>query len=236
MTIVQSSSILAIIPARGGSKGLPRKNLLPVAGKPLLAWTIEAVQDADAPIRCVVSTDDDEIAALARDLGTEVVRRPAELASDESPTELSLLHVLDILQGVERAKDVMLLQATSPVRLQGTVDRALRTYFESGVDSLVGVVKNSPFLWRGPTDRPVPLYDPAHRSRRQDFSVSDLVYRETGSLYVTSVEALLGSANRISGRTALFVMDDVEGTDIDSQSDVAEAQRLLGGDFSATGT
>ncbi|MEI8081228.1 MAG: acylneuraminate cytidylyltransferase family protein [Actinomycetes bacterium] len=229
MTVVSSSTTLAIIPARGGSKGVPRKNLVDVAGRPLLAWTVDAVHAATAPIRCVVSTDDDEIADLALQLGSEVVFRPTELSSDESPTEPALLHVLETLPDAENTAVVVMLQATSPIRLRGTLDRALRMYSENRVSSVVGVVSSSPFLWRGPIGSPSSLYDHFSRPRRQDLGSVDLVYRETGSLYVTSAQALLRSGNRISGDTSLFVMDDVEGLDVDTYADLAEAERLLTG-------
>lgn len=229
MAIVPEASCAAIIPARGGSKGVLRKNLLAIAGRPLLVWTIDAVAEASAPLRCIVTTDDDEIAAVAQESGAEVVRRPSNLATDEAPTEPALLHVLDAAVGASAINDVMLLQATSPVRLAGTLDRALETYRSSHATSLIGVVASSPFLWRGPTDSPTAVYDPDARPRRQDLTAGQRVYRETGSLYLTSSRELRATSNRISGRTELFVMDDVEGLDIDTHADAREAARLLEG-------
>lgn len=216
----------AIIPARGGSKGIPRKNLQPVAGRPLIAWTIDAVLDASSDIECVVSTDDDEIASVASQLGARVVRRPAELADDSAPTEPALLHALDSLSAADE-RIYMLLQATSPMRLPGTLDRALEAFVDLEVDSLVGVVETSPFLWRGGTGRPRPLYDPARRLRRQDLSDTDRVYHETGSLYVSTVGDLRRTGNRLSGRIGLFHMDELEGVDIDTYGDLARAGSLL---------
>ena len=111
--------VLGLIPARGGSKGIPRKNLAPVGGKPLLTWTVEAAQEASELTRVVVSTDDDEIAAEA---GVEVLRRPAELAADDTP-------MLDVVRHTvaELSPDVVvLLQPTSPLRRAEHVERALR--------------------------------------------------------------------------------------------------------------
>jgi N-acylneuraminate cytidylyltransferase len=227
--VVRGTDTLVVVPARGGSKGVPRKNLLPVAGKPLLAWTVAAASDAVARLRVVVSTEDEEIAALATSLGAEVVERPASLASDLSATEPALLHALDALSPTDDVTRVMMLQATSPVRLPGTIDRALAEHTSSGCTSLVGVVEMSPFVWRGPTDSPTAQYDVGHRRRRQDLRPSDLVYRETGSLYVTTISALRATSNRISGPTALFVMAAREGLDIDTADDVEEAERMLGG-------
>lgn len=228
--ITATSDVIAIIPVRGGSKGVPGKNLMPVAGRPLLAWTIAAVASASAPIRCVVTTDDDALAALAAELGAEVVRRPASLATDTAPTEPALLHALDALGVPSSAAPspvVLFLQVTSPVRLPGTIDAAVAQFHASGADAIVGVVAEHPFLWRGPTTAPTALYDPDARPRRQDLRDDQLVYRETGSLYLTSASALRASGNRISGRVELFVMADTEGIDIDTAADVENAERVL---------
>ena len=230
MTLDHNAPCLAVIPARGGSKGVPRKNVLDLAGKPLIAWSILAVAEAEEPMRCVVSTDDQEIADVAKAYGAEVVRRPSELASDEAPTEPSLIHVLDVLEADSyEPSDVMLLQATSPVRLPGTLDAALRMYHDSGATSLVAVVEEHPFLWRGPVAEPAPLYDINARPRRQDLTDAQRCYRETGSLYITAPAALRSSGNRISGLTVLFPLRPEEGGDIDTLQDMTSARLLLSG-------
>src|SRR5476649_611625 len=109
---------LGIIPARGGSKGVPGKNILPLAGKPLIVWTIEAAKASGAIDRLVVSTDDEAIAAVARDFGVEVRIRPAALAADDTPTRPVLEHVVKELEGEGEVFDAMVtLQPTSPLRL-----------------------------------------------------------------------------------------------------------------------
>jgi CMP-N,N'-diacetyllegionaminic acid synthase len=128
--------VAGLIPARGGSKGIPRKNLAPVGGKPLLRWTVEAALAAQALERVVVSTDDDEIAAAAADC--EVLRRPAALAADETPMLEVVLHALDSL---EAADAVCLLQPTSPLRRPEHVDAAVALLRESGADGVVSVVE-----------------------------------------------------------------------------------------------
>jgi CMP-N-acetylneuraminic acid synthetase len=127
-----------LIPARRGSKGIPEKNLAPLAGRPLLAWTIEAARASDALTRVVVSTEDDEIAEVARGLGAEVLPRPPELAGDETPMRAVIGHALGEL-GVP---DVLcLLQPTSPLRRAEHVDEAVRLLLESGADCVVSVVE-----------------------------------------------------------------------------------------------
>ncbi|MEA3494002.1 MAG: acylneuraminate cytidylyltransferase family protein, partial [Candidatus Margulisiibacteriota bacterium] len=124
--------ILGIIPARGGSKGIPRKNIKMIAGKPLIVWTIEAAKRSKLMDRFVVSTEDPEIAKIAREHGAEVVIRPAELATDEATTISALQHVLSQID----AKTVVLLQPTSPVREKGLIDRCIERFNETKVDNL----------------------------------------------------------------------------------------------------
>lgn len=243
---------LCVVPARGGSKGIPRKNLLPVAGKPLLAWTLEQALGLEPPpgdtVEVVVSTDDPEIAALARDLGAVVVDRPADLASDEAPTEPAVTHALETRCAAGAAPDqVLLLQATSPVRHPGTLARALVEFggvaggggtgggAGGGADSMVGVVPASPFLWRPGVDGrpPEAAYDVDARLRRQDLPPDQRRFRETGSLYLTRADLYRPTptrpANRLGGRIVLFEMHPDEGVDIDTPTDVRLAEVLLAG-------
>ena len=201
-----------------------------LAGKPLVAWSIEAVASAQSAIRCIVSTDDEEIATVAREWGAEVIVRPPSLATDDSPTEPSLIHTLDSLLREEAyaPSEVLLLQPTSPVRQVGTVDNALKLFRELDVDSVVSVVAVSPFLWRGPLNDPTPLYDPNDRPRRQDIGQDGHVFRENGSIYVMKSEGLRRHQNRISGRVATYLMDEFEAVDIDTYGDVEFAEMLLG--------
>ena len=218
---------LCVIPARGGSKGVPRKNLLDVGGKPLIVWTIQqalTVSDLDV----VVSTDDEEIADVARAAGARVPwLRPDELAQDTTPTEPVVRHAIEqVTVDRGRPETVMLLQATSPVRHEGTLARALAEFSASDVDSMVGVVEQPPFIWQA-GDPPTAAYDVAARPRRQDLTDEGRRYRETGSLYVSRTKVYEQHDNRLGGRIGLFVMDEDEGIDIDTELDVALAVRLM---------
>lgn len=218
---------LAVIPARGGSKGIPRKNLLSVGGKPLIVWTIEQALEVPGMIVCV-STDDAEIAAVAAKAGAWVVQRPAELAQDETPTEPVVLHAIEACTAeFGRPERVVLLQATSPVRLPGSIGRALTQFDEEGLDSLVGVVANPPFLWSLDGSTAVPHWEWENRRRRQDMEPEQLRYRETGSLYVTRPEIYETLNNRMGGKIGLYVMADSEGVDIDTLHDASLAESLL---------
>ena len=124
--------ILGVIPARGGSKGIPQKNIRQVCGKPLIAWTIEAAQQSVLMDRWVVSTEDPEIARISRLYGAEILDRPPQLATDTTPTSHVLKHALDHVS----ADIVVLLQPTSPIRSSGLIDRCIRQFQDTQADSL----------------------------------------------------------------------------------------------------
>lgn len=221
-------NILCVIPVRGGSKGVPRKNLRKVDGKPLVVWTIEQALAASSGLDVLVSTDDREIAAVARAAGADVpFMRPVELARDQSATEPVVEHAIKFRtdQG-HRPDAVMLLQATSPIRFHGTLDRAVDQFGESRVDSMVGVVPQTPFLWTMGVD-PKADYTVDRRPRRQDLRPQDFRYRETGSIYVTRTEIYELHHNRLGGNIGLFVMADGEGLDVDTEMDLVIAEQQL---------
>ena len=133
--------VLGIIPARGGSKGIPGKNIIQLSGKPLITYTIEAAQAASSLDRCIVSTDSQEILDICRRWHADIpFTRPVELAGDKTPTLPVILHALDILS--EKYDAVMILQPTSPLRIAKDIDNAIRMLEEnSNADSVISVVK-----------------------------------------------------------------------------------------------
>ncbi|WP_455118728.1 acylneuraminate cytidylyltransferase family protein [Rothia dentocariosa] len=232
--------VLCVIPVRGGSKGIPRKNLREIAGKPLVAWTIlQALAARDElagehEVRVVVSTEDQELAAIARHYGAEVpFMRPAHLAEDTTATEPVIEHAIDFYTGEGWAPDaVMLLQATSPVRLPGTLARAVRQFAETGKDSLVGVIPIGPFIWRWhPDAEPTAEFEIMARPRRQELTQETFRYRENGSLYLTKTHVYTEHHNRLAGYPGgtidLFTLHEVEGVDIDAPIDFAVAEHQL---------
>lgn len=219
---------LAVIPARGGSKGLPGKNLRLLAGKPLIAWSIEQALQSSR-IDCVhVSTDDPEIAEVARAHGADVpYMRPAELAQDTTPTEPVLTYALDWYARAGRTFDaVVLLQPTSPLRFPGTLGTALEAFEARGAESLLGVCENHHFFWRNSED-PVALYDYRNRPRRQDIGPEDRWYRENGSIYVTRASAFRRHSNRLCDPIYMHVMREEEGWEIDSLADFTVVEALM---------
>ena len=218
---------LCVIPARGGSKGIPRKNLRTVGGRPLIEWSIRSGQESIYSKSVVVSTDDDEIAQIASLSGALVVARPAKLATDSSQTELTMAHTLDVVPDADSYSHMVLLQPTTPIRRVGLLDQAIKKLLSDSSDSLVGVVEVSPFIWRGSTNDAIPQYDVAQRRMRQSFVSSDLSYRETGTIYITTVNAFRESGCRVSGKTSLFMLNTDEGLDIDTEFDLQLADVIL---------
>lgn len=221
-------SVLCVIPVRGGSKGVPGKNIRPLGGLPLVAWSIRSALAMTEDVRVVVSTDSAQIREIAASYGAEVpFVRPAELAQDDTPSEPVIEHAL----AEHRARfgdpeGVLFLQATSPLRLPGTLDRAVAQFRSTGVDSLVGVVPVTPFLWREHNGTPVADYDTTHRRRRQDMTRTQLRYRENGSLYLTRPQIYDREHNRIGGRVGLFELHELEGVDIDTALDFRLAEQV----------
>lgn len=227
--------VLGLIPARGGSKGIPRKNLHPLAGRPLLAYTIEAVQQSCCLNRCILSTDDLEIAEYGRNHGIEVpFLRPVALAQDTTPVLLVIFHVLEWLLAKEKyVPDIVaLLQPTSPLRKACHIDQAVQRLIESKSDSVVSVSEvpgqYNPHWqfcleqgWlRVFTGEPFTLLVPRRQALPKTYTRNGAVYvfwhrtlRELGSIY----------GERVLG----YIMEPEYSANIDSLRDIALAERLL---------
>ena len=216
---------MALIPARGGSKAIPRKNLAPLGGRPLLAWTVDAARESRAVTRTVVSTDDDEIAAAARGLGADVLDRPPELAAGETPMRDVIEHALGELA---RPDVLVLLQPTSPLRRSRHVDEAVELLLASGADSVVSVVE-VPHRYRPGSlmaldgDRLVRLSDD-HAATRQE---KPLVYARNGPAVLALRPDRIGT-DLYGGYCRPYVMAERESLDVDEPFDLELAELLLG--------
>lgn len=222
-------SNLAIIPARGGSKGIPRKNIKDIAGKPLIAWTIEHALSAQCIDRVVVTTDDEEIAEAALRYGAEVpFLRPDDISGDTATTESAMLHALNWLRCEEgyQPENLFLLQATSPVRELGLLDKAYEQFIQSGANSLLSVCEFWHFLWKD-LSSPVAEYDYLNRPRRQDIAQEDIRFKENGSFYITNVKQFIDNENRLTGKVSMFVMPDEQSFEIDTPIDWLVCDAIL---------
>lgn len=222
-----SSNIVAIIPARGGSKGIPGKNTKELAGKPLIAYTLEATLSSKLRDRVVVSTDDKEIAGIAERYGAKVIMRPAELATDTAPTEPVLEHAVKWLEEYEIYKPdiIVLLQPTSPLRNREHIDEALSMFLGNDYDSLLSVCPTHAFLWSVGENGACSInYDFKNRQRRQDIVPE---YRENGAIYITKYEVLMREHNRLGGKIGLYVMSEEDSLEIDTEFDFWLCQQVI---------
>lgn len=220
-------STLAIIPARGGSKGILGKNIQPILGKPLLAYSIEHAQQTPAIDRIVVSTDDSAIRTVAESYGVEVIQRPPELSSDTATSESALVHALTALKAQDgyQPEIIFFLQATSPLRQSDDLSRAYATFQQEGADSLLSVSPFHGFLWRVGSDGAQPFnYDHQHRPRRQD-APDDVM--ENGSFYIFKRWVLEQFNNRLGGKIALHRMNVLDGFQVDEPDDLILIEHLL---------
>lgn len=219
-------SIVSIIPARGGSKGLPGKNIKNLANKPLIAHSIINAKEANLVDRVYVSTDDREIAEISQNYGAEIIDRPNELANDTASSESALIHAVEQIKSAGVEIDlVVFLQCTSPIRTAEDIDNAINKITTESADSLLSVSPNHRFLWQEVNNKAQSInYDYRHRSRRQDMQPQ---YVENGSIYIFKPWVLKESNNRLGGKISLFEMSEAASWEIDSLFDFEIAESLL---------
>ena len=221
--MIRDKRILAVIPARGGSLGVPRKNVKSLAGRPLIAHSIETALAVDGFDRVVVSTDDAEIKSVAEGMGCAVVERPGELTGPEASTESALLHALEVLQAAGESFDyVATLEPTSPLRTAATVRACLDALIERGGKSLLAVRQTSQVLGTV-EDGLFRLLSPDARRRRQD---RDPLYAEAGTLYACTVDHLRQTGSVVAEDWLAYVVPEREALDINTLDDFAYAEFL----------
>lgn len=225
---------IGLIPARGGSKGIPHKNIYNINGKPLIAYTIEAGLEAKKQgylDKVVVSTEDKEIAEIAVDYGAEVpFLRPAELAADTSKSVDCMIHAVQYFSGLGIAYDTMvLLQPTSPLRTADDIVEAIKLYEQEGVDSLVSCYKEesiseyNSYHLEGNIGKPL---NEGHKlgKRRQDITS---LYVRNGAVFITDVAYMLKSQLIIGNQPAIYVMPQERSVNIDTHYDLKLAEWII---------
>lgn len=225
--LMNPDKVLGLITARGGSKGLPRKNVLPAGGKPLVAWTVEAALAARSVGSVVLSTDDDEIMAAAKSAGCNVpFRRPPELAGDMASSMDVVLHALDQLPAFDY---IVLLQPTSPLRTSEDIDSAFALMLKSGAPSCVSVteVEQSPYWMYRVTDenRLQRLLAPIEGgTRRQDLPP---IYALNGAIYVARIDWLRKTRSFVGDETIAYQMPRERSIDIDTPDDFVAFRSIV---------
>ena len=200
-------NILGITPARGGSKGIPRKNIKEIAGKPLIAWTIEAAKESEMIDRYVVSTEDEEIAQIVRGYGVEVLSRPSALAMDETTTISVIQHAIEQIP----CDVVVLLQATSPIRRPGLIDECVREFKDNDYDSLAtGFICD--YIEYG-----------KNQLRRQDI---EGFFYDDGNVYVIKAD-IIKNGDRCGKKIGRKVISRWENVEIDDEFDFWLAEQIL---------
>ena len=226
-------NLLAVITARGGSKGVPRKNVLELCGKPLIAWTIEAAQKSNYIDRLIVSTEDEEIADISRSYGADVpFIRPAELAMDDTPALAAVLHALEQLPGYE---NILLLQPTSPLRTAEDIDGIVDFCKQRNAPVAVSVCESSKHPnWMftcGVDERLSPFTNDPIALNRQELPK---IYSVNGSLYYARTKWIEQSRGFYTPETLGYIMPNERSVDIDSPLDWKWAEFLLSESFTET--
>ena len=211
-------NIIAIIPARGGSKGLPRKNVLPFDGEPLVVHSIKYAQNCELINTVYVSTDDDEISSISSRAGASIIQRPLELSGDTATTESAIEHVLSTLKA--KPDIIVLLQVTSPFRPKKKLKEALGKFINNDFDSLLSISPTHRFFWSvDGNDNIHPKYDYLNRPRRQDFKKTDIQFVENGSLYIFTYDHFTSVKNRLGGKIGYIEFDEQYSHEIDTELD-----------------
>ena len=213
----ENEMIIAIIPARGGSKGIPKKNIMDFHGKPLIAWSILQALNTPEIDEVFVSSDSDEILNVARKYGANTIKRPEEISGDTASSESAIKHAIDSL-GYE-TDAVVMLQATSPLRKSDDLSRAIRQFRGENWDSAFsGAILDDFLIWDKASDGSLKSfnYDYMDRGRRQD---REHQFVENGSFYIFR-PSIISKGNRLGGDIGIYIMDFWQSFEIDTMDDL----------------
>ena len=209
--------ILCIIPARGGSKGIPKKNIINFANKSLIGHSITQALKSNYITDVVVSSDCDEIIKISESYGAKTIKRPDNLSTDEATSESALLHTIKSLDN--EYDYIVFLQATSPLRTTQDIDNCIKTTIEGEYDSVFSAsILEDMLIWKSDGNNLISVnYDYKNRKRRQD---SETQYVENGSIYIFKKEGFINNNNRLFGKIGLSLMESWKMFEIDSMEDL----------------
>ena len=219
--------ILSIIPARGGSKGIPLKNLIKLNKKPLLEYTVNASLESSLITKTIVSTDNVKISDYALKLGAEVIKRPLKLSTDKMAIEPVIFHTLDVLKKKQNFIPdlIVLLQNTSPLRNSKHIDESIQLLLKKKYDSVFSAFKSHYFLWEMLPKGSKPInYSPKKRPNRQEMHNQ---FIENGALFVTKYASFIKNACRISDKIGIYEMPEKLSYQIDSEYDKKLIENIL---------
>jgi N-acylneuraminate cytidylyltransferase len=222
--IISHKQIVAFIPARGGSKGIPDKNIRELNGKPLVYWTAKAASECPYITKVYVATDSKRIASVVKNFNLPkcvAIDRDPQTATDTATTESAMID----FAGRVNFDYIVLIQATSPLTAGQDLSQGIEKYFADGADSLISAILQTSFLWTNERKYIHPMnYNPLHRPRRQDHN-GCLV--ENGAFYITRRDLLIQTGCRVSGNISAFIMSPNSYFEIDEPEDFSVIEMLL---------
>ena len=213
-----STKYIAIIPARGGSKGVPKKNIKEFLGKPLIEHSINYAKESKFIEKIILTTDNEEIKKIGKDNNITVVNRPKEISGDKATTESAIEHVISLFK-FSIDTTIILLQPTSPIRPKNSLDKMIKIFNEQLYDSMLTLSPIHPLTWKVDNKKTECMYDYSNRPRRQDFKEKDLIYDENGSVYIFTNKIFIEKNNRLGGKIGHYIFKEEYGRQIDTPLD-----------------
>jgi N-acylneuraminate cytidylyltransferase len=229
----KSLNVACIIPARGGSKGIPGKNIRTIAGKPMLQWSIEQAKCSPSLNHEIfVTSDSSEILDVATSCGAKAILRPEELSGDLASSESAIKHAVETIEAErgDKLDYIVFLQATSPVRNDDDIEKAIQLFLAEDADSLLSVCPlQDYFLWDKVDGNYTGInFDYKNRKRRQDIPET---YLENGSLYIFKRNILFEENNRLGGKISVYPMDKKRSHQIDNEEDILFCEFILSREY-----
>ena len=217
--MIKNKKIYAIIPARGGSKGIPKKNIIDFDGYPLIYHSINFAKQSKLVDEVIVSTDSHEIKKIAEGYNSIIVDRPENISRDDSSTELAIKHIINEFN-IHSDSIIVLLQPTSPIRPIGVLDKMLVDFINENFDSMVSISPCHPLNWKLKSDELICQYDYKNRPMRQQFKKDDFIYDENGSVYIFNPKLITKNNNRLGGKIGYEIFPQEYGRQIDTFLDL----------------
>ena len=217
--MIKNKKIYAIIPARGGSKGIPKKNIVDFHGYPLSYHSINYAKQSKLVDEVIVSTDSHEIKKIAEGYNSSIVDRQENISRDDSSTELAIKHIINELN-IHSDSIIVLLQPTSPIRPIGVLDKMLVNFVNENFDSMVSISPCHPLNWKLKSDELICQYDYENRPMRQQFKKDDFIYDENGSVYIFNPKLIIKNNNRLGGKIGYEIFPEEFGRQIDTFLDL----------------